>query len=366
MSDHSTFSPSSADRWMVCQESLIPLEGLHYSAESEDSGFARDGTAKHKLAEWALTNNEDTVNALLMDMAFAGLTVTTDMVEAADVYVNAVREVLRNPDYGMLELEARVHMPTIHEDMYGTLDCRIFSERKKHLIIGDAKFGWERKDATTWQLRAYAVGACNDLEDQGYEVETITCFIVQPLDTFEQVKLVTYTRAEVKKFAAQMKKATKGNAIQAGTHCKYCQRAPVCQALQDFSEEAFAPVVDDVQDIRATVSNLTPAQINTILNRQEAVGIWFAAVAAYAKQLAMLGEKFEDWELSQGQGNRRYKDTNEAERLLLNRFGDGIYEPRVLRSPAQIEKIWPKAKVIMKELTERPKSGQVLKRKNAC
>jgi hypothetical protein len=363
---HSTFSPSSSNRWMVCQQSLIPPEGMHYVRDEEETQWAKDGTAKHKLGEWAISNNCDTVDALLMDMSFAGLRVTTDMVEAADVYVNAIRDLMtRDPSYNMLDLELRVSMPEIHEDMEGTLDARLYSEAKKHLIVGDAKFGWKVVEAAgNWQLRSYAIGATQDLEDLGYEVERITCFICQPTDKFEPVKTVEYSRKDLKQFIRQMKQATKGNAVQAGDHCEYCQRAHMCETLEAYVQEVVQEASQhDVGQYDAILATKSPEQIADILNRSEAVKVWFGAVAGWAKQIMLLGGDVPGYMLYDGQGNRRYIDAGNAEKVLKAKFGDDIYEPLVLRSPAQIENIWPAAKVVMKELTERPRSGLKLKRK---
>ena len=373
MTDHSHFSPSSANRWVVCQESLIPVEGEHYVIDDDDNAFASDGSAKHKLSDWCLNNNADPVDALLGEMEFHGHVVTTDMAEASEVYVSHVRKLQADdPTLMHIWFEERVYIEDVHEDMYGTLDCALFSEVNKHLIVGDAKFGWEIVEVEgNWQLRSYAIGKVRELEDMGYEIERVTCFICQPTDAYQPVKAVEYSRDDLRKFARTMKKATKGTAVKAGNHCKRCPRAHFCDTLENFARELTEEAQTlPVKRFNEVVTAMTPEKISEILDRKAAFDAWFAAVASWAKQLIILGTEIPNYELKGGLGNRIYRDLTEAENVLLALYGDGIYEPRTLRSPAQIEKIWKDAKPLLKGTGEkpglcyRPPLGLKLKRKN--
>lgn len=372
---HSRYAPSSAHRWVVCQESLKPLPDhlkQYARRDDEDDDYSRDGSAKHSLSAWAINGHRDPVDALLEDIEFHGLTPTTDMVEAAAVYVTAIRDLLdRDPSYNQMWIEDRVYMPSIHEEMSGQLDCAIFSELKEHLIIGDAKFGWELVEPG-WQGRSYAIGKVAELEDLGYTISKITHFICQPADKHEPIKLEVLTREELRSHEKTLKKATKGKSIKAGDHCKYCPRAAVpglCAALEGMATEAIPNDMHSVQDFDEMIVEMTPQQVADVLDRQEAFKIWFAACANWAKRLLLLNTDVPGYYLHDGQGNRSYIDANVAEKVLLEKYGDGIYEARTLRSPAQIEKIWPNAKVLMNGhgdqpgLCTRPKTGYTLKRK---
>lgn len=372
---HSNFSPSSAHRWVNCQVSLQEVPGLDYVMELEEgeSEFARDGSAKHALGEWALSNNQNPVDALLMERAFHGVTVTTDMVEAADVYVDTVRELMKDETYNIMELESRVYVQEIHEDMYGTLDVRLFSEAKRHLIIGDAKFGWEIVEAAgNWQLRSYAIGAVRELEDQGYEIDTVTVFICQPADKEHPYKWTTYNRSELKGFAKTLRRATKGSTLKPGSWCRYCRRSTACTgpgSLDEYARGVLPYELHTPEDFDDLIARQTPEKVAEILDRQEVVKIWFAAAAAWAKQLMILGRDVPGYCLRDSQGNRDYRDINASERVLHAEYGDDIYEPRVLRSPAQIEKVFPGAKILLNGtdefpgLTHRPQYGQKLKKR---
>lgn len=352
---HHRFSPSSADRWVVCQESVLPLDAEHYIA-NDDTEYSKDGSAKHALSDWALRNDCDTFDALLAEMAFHGLQVTTEMMEAADVYVHHIRELIRNdPTLIHHWYEERVYVHDVQDGMYGQLDCALYSEEKKHLKLRDAKFGWETIDVETWQLRVYAVGKVRELEDLGLEVETVEVGVVQPLDKWEPIKVKTYTRDQIKRFARQLKKATTGSAVKAGNHCHRCKRAHVCQTYDDFvADIANEALTNSPADVQRLVAAKTPEQIAALLAQEDAVTRYFSALKGWAKQLIMLGQEVPGWHLKGGLTHRYYRDPAIAERVLHTRYGDGIYEPKTLRSPAQIEGIWKDAAALMKGTDEQP------------
>lgn len=352
---HSRFAPSSADRWSVCQESLIPLDAEHYVADDETE-YSKDGSAKHALADWALRNECDPFEGLLHEMVFHGVQCTTDLVEAADVYVNYVRSlILADPTLTYHWFEERVLIEDIDEDMYGTLDCALYSEVNKHLKIGDGKYGWETVEVDTLQLVCYAIGKIRELEDLGFEVETVEVFIVQPMDKWEPIKTKTYTREQLKRHAAKLKKATKGTAVKAGNHCHRCRRAHVCATYDEFvADLSRDAVTSSPADVQRLVAVKTPAEIAALLDQEQAVTNYFKALKAWAKQLIMLKQDVPGYYLKGGLGHRYYVDEATAERVLQHHYGDGIYAPRTLRSPAQIEKIWPSAKELMKGTDEVP------------
>lgn len=368
---HSHLSPSASHRWVKCQESLKPVEGDHYAQDDEDNKYSKDGSAKHKFAQWCIEQKEEPISALLNEMKFHGLSVTPDMVDAVDFYVSTVNEYLAVDPEAQFWLEDRVYMEEVSPDMYGNLDCAIYRERTAHLIIGDGKYGYETVEAVdNWQLRCYALGKTAELENQGFKVEKITCFIAQPADDRKPLKEVEYDRRDLVAFTRILKRAIKGKAAEAGDHCKYCPRAHICPTLEQHVNEVASEAVErNPAAFDQLVTMRTPEEIARILHRQGAYKIWFAAVSGYAKQLLILGHDVPGWCLKESWGNRVYKDANEAEKILNNLYGNGIYEPRVLRSPAQIEKVWPDAKDLMagtvsrSGLTERPYNGKTLKRK---
>jgi hypothetical protein len=140
--------------------------------------------------------------------------------------------------------------------------------------------------------------------------------------------------------------------------------------LDRYVREAIDPALKQpVGSFPTLAEKMTAEECGALLDKQEAVGIWFKAVARFAKHLAILGDTIPGYELGESKGHRKYKNPEDAERVLHSEFGDDIYEARQLRSPKAIEDKWPRAKVLMNGtkdtagLTVRPSLGQVLKKK---
>lgn len=367
---HSRYAPSGSDRWAVCQLSLQPVPSSHYINEDDgtDTDFARFGSAAHALGAAAITEQREPADFLLDDRQFHGLDPTVKMVDSVAVYWAWAMDLVRERSYEIF-LEHRVEAPSIHEDCEGTADLRAFSEAKSHLVIGDYKSGWQDVDVLSYQFAIYAIGELDTLEDMGYTVERITVVVIQPLNEAEPIRSHDYTTKELRRIARKLAQATKGSAAKAGSHCKYCLHAHYCEVLASHANEALPGPLHGPEDFDEMVVSLTPEMIAEILDRQEAVAIWFAAVAKWAAQLIVLKTEVPGWELRPTKRKRRYTNVDIAESVLLDKFGPDIYEPREIRSPAQIEKIWPSAKALMNGrpgkpgLTERPQAGVTLKRK---
>jgi len=364
---HSRFAPSKSDRWANCQISLLPVASEHFVAEV-DREDASLGSACHALSAACLNERVQPADFLFEDRQFHKMDVTVGMVESASVYLNYVQEAYIDRGYEWY-VEHHVEAPSIHEDCYGTTDFRAFSEIRKHLVMVDYKSGHTQVDPTTYQLAIYANGELETLLDMGYEIETITCVIVQPTNEADPIREHNYTVKDLRRIARKLKEATKGHAAKAGEWCKYCPHAHYCDTLASYANDVLPGELHGKEDFDEMVQRLTPGLLAEIMDRQPVVNIWFAAVASWASQLAMLGTEIPGYELKDGQGHRRYVDVSNAESVLKQEFGDDIYEPRELRSPAQIEAIWPKAKALMKGrpgkpgLTYRPQLGPRLKRK---
>lgn len=366
---HSRFAPSSSDRWANCQLSLNPPQSDHFAQmideeEREDAGL---GSACHALGAACLNEHCEPHDFLLDDRQFHRRDVTADMADNAKVYVDFCRTFIA--DGYEWYVEHHVEAPNIHEDCYGTTDFRGFHAERKHLVMLDYKSGHTYYDPRTYQLAIYASGELNTLEDMGYEVDKITVYIVQPAHTGDQIRKHDYSPKELKRVARDLKKATQGSAAKAGEWCKYCVHSSYCSVLAEYANAVLPGYMHGPEDFDKMVADMTPEMILEIMDRQPVVNIWFAAVFKWAQQLAMLGETFEGYELKGGQGKRKYIDPVNAETVLHAKFGDDIYEPRTLRSPAQIEGIWPEAKSLMAGrpgvpgLTTRPKLAMKLKRK---
>lgn len=353
MAFHSPFPPSSAHRWVVCQQSLVPPK-LPLNDENQ---YATDGSAKHALAKWAFDYGKDPVDALINEEKVSGFDITLDMVEAASFYTDYVRNLIRLSG-GAYEFwsENRVFMPEIHPEMSGTLDSSIYQFTRRHLIVIDAKFGWEKIEADgNWQMRSYGIGKTGEIEARGGKVSSVTCVIIQPMDEHKPVKTVEYHRDELADYADVMRKALTRNDIEPGPHCHRCKRAHECAALDSYVNKYMSEVLYETDPkriyrelIEEQARELTPEEIGNILSREESFKWWFTAVSQNAKKLLLSKIPVPGKKLKPSYTNREYIDKCEAENILWMHYGDAIYDPRELKGPAGIERLDPAAKKMLR------------------
>lgn len=348
---HSTFAPSSADRWAVCQISLLPYDGP--SCRSKDD-YATSGTAQHKAGSRAISERKDPIEYVLDGEVFAGLPFTIAMAEAVTFYVEWARKLIDVDGYEYF-IEERLEVPEIHEDCSGTTDAMLWSERNRHLIIGDYKSGWETVEPDSYQFAIYGKGGFRYLKERGIQIDRISCAVIQPLDKAEPVKWKHYTPRELDAVIAKLKRATKQNNAKAGDHCKYCPHAAVCETLDAYVAEVTDETKTDVQ-------TLAPDRVAMILDRQQTVTNFYKSVANYGAQLIAMKINVPGWELRDSLSDRFWINEADAEKRLKQNYGGDIYEPRKMRSPAQMETVFPGAKALVKELTNRTPTGVKLKK----
>jgi hypothetical protein len=216
-----------------------------------------------------------------------------------------------------------------------------------------------------WQLLLYAIGKVAELALFGCEVSRITLVISQPR-CHQHNYLFDMWDVEANELLPYIQKARAairdGRSLKAGPWCKFCSRKAYCEVFARHVNSALPSELHSPADFEKMAMSLTTELIAEILDREEAVKDWFKAIKAQAYRLVKLGADVPGWEIDPTLGNRIYVNPVEAEKVLLKQFGDVIYEPLKLRSPAQMEKI-KGSKPYIAKLTVRPTTGESLKRK---
>jgi hypothetical protein len=137
--------------------------------------------------------------------------------------------------------------------------------------------------------------------------------------------------------------------LVAGDHCgSYCPNAGGCPALRakayDFAVATFSDANDD-STIRLTPpGQLTPVQLTNILKAADILDNWLRSVEEFALAQATRGNVPEGFKLVEKGTHRRWQDAAEVERVFKAEFGERIYTPRKVISPAQLEKVVGKAR----------------------
>ena len=241
---HSRLSPSSAGQWVHCPGSVSMRACFPETGRSQ---AAEEGTACHWVgSEVLLGRGTDPFEGRV---APNNVVITTEMVDAAKVYVGAVRSLV--PLTAKITVEEKLVIKQIHENCYGTPDCWFFNVGQNELHIWDLKYGYGIVEPVeNWQLICYAIGALGKVANRNTK---ITVHIVQPRvpHPMGYDRTWCFMGEELCEYADQLKNAalkalsaTPG--VVSGDHCRYCSALHACPAARkaalyacDYSDRAI-------------------------------------------------------------------------------------------------------------------------------
>jgi hypothetical protein len=356
---HALFSPSASHRWLRCPGSVRLSEGL----TSPETVYSRRGTFGHEMAAACLTLGVPAEH--FRGHSDGEFVFDDELVAAVQVYLDVVNELVRSGPGGQLFVEHRVH---VTEDCYGTADAIVIGHDAIHIV--DLKLGagsYVEVEGNT-QLLTYAAGA---REQFGEAVRALPAklHVVQPLfDGAAPHRTAVALVSEVITHAsdivvAQRDALSEKPTLSAGEHCRYCPAAATCPALRDQAftavEEMFPDRSPGQLPTKVTAPPL-PEQIPSerlgqVLALADTVEQWIEAVRKEAFARASRGDQIPGMKLVARIGNRQWDNETRAAAVLRG-LGFDPFEAR-LRSPAQAEKLGPKAKAAVAELTHRPTTG---------
>jgi hypothetical protein len=310
---HATLGASTASRWMACPGSVKLGEGQPESS----SIFAQEGTAAHALAELSLRKGVDPHT--FIGMTIEGVEVDDDMADNVGVYVDYCDNIRLREDYW---IEQRFNLGALNPPapMFGTADFVAYDPAVKQLQVVDLKYGQGVvvEVEGNKQLRYYALGAV--LAHPELAIEQVVITVVQPRalhpDGFIRSEVVTYE--ELVGFAGDLLDAARRTQdpdapLATGPHCRFCPAIAICPAKHS-----------EAQSIAQTEFSAMPEAVRRLERGEEVKG--FKLVAKRA--------------------TRRFSDPDDAvEYLKASGYdGDEILETKI-KSPAQIEKLFPKKKM---------------------
>jgi hypothetical protein len=357
MQKHSKIGASGAKRWMTCPGSVRLCDGV----ANRTSEFAAEGTAAHALAEQCFQLKVPTANGFI-GTAIEGFIVNSDMAEAVNVYLKADLDDSQQGDE--IEYEVKFQLSEIHTGLYGTADRVRYRPSDRSLRITDYKHGAGVPVEVDWnpQLLYYAIGAAWRLGNRG--VSKVELEIVQPRCPHPggPVRMWETDIIELIEFADDLKHAAlateKPDApLIPGDHCRWCPAAGFCPAL------AKKALKSAQQDFSAELP-YSPGDLAEALESVPMVRQWLKSIEQFALEEALAGRIPPGNKLVEKRATRKWRDDEKAATALLEEFGmseDDVFEPRSLRSPAQIEeKYGKKNKGDLAELITSETSGVTL------
>lgn len=376
---HAKLSPSAAHRWMECPGSIRMSEGI-----AQKSGvFADEGTAAHTLAELCLRESCDAADFLGGHVNIRTGKVSRDtcegdgvfviddeMVDAVQVYVDVVREIVEPGDE--VEYEAKLDLSHIPGMGWGTGDCVVYKPETRQLVVVDLKYGKgvavRAKDNP--QTRAYALGASQRFHNRG--VERIDSVIVQPRcpmpgDAPAGVRREEIDIVDLVEFRRELESAARATQaadapLNPGDWCRFCPAAASCPALRGrvlaVAEMEFA------NDEPPAVADMSPEAMAGVLGQAGLIKDWLKRVEERAHDMARDGNPPTGFKLVASRATRKWRDEDATVKYLaavVELDDDQIYAPQKVRSPAQIEKVLgAKRKGEIADLVVSRSSGSIL------
>lgn len=386
---HALFSPSGASKWIPCPGSLA----LEQKEPNTSSVYAAEGTAAHKVLEWALGDTAKNTRAYLgriievneTDQSYQ-IEVTEDMCEhvqkVVDNIVNRIEEFKANPTVDGVELllEERVNFSHIvgQDDQFGTVDVLIiikYNDGSAALSVEDLKYGQgiAVKAQGNKQLQIYALAAYEE-NCMFYDIATVDTVIHMARKDY--TSSCSYTVDNLLAFKEELKTySLKGREgiehetlygcdrqfeekfLTPGDHCStgFCAARAKCPALTKFALRTMIDDFDDLTededdiDIRANVQDgidtisysgeITNEYLGKLMEAADTIDDWLRCVRGRVAAELLQGRTVPGFKLVEGRkGNRTWTNLAEAEKVMksMRLRQDDIYK-RTLVSPKQIE-----------------------------
>jgi len=374
---HSKIGASSCARWFACPGSIEFCKDI----PQEPSVYAKEGTQAHALGEYCLKNFVPPSKYINETVNLDGekVLVDTEMAQAVQVYFDVVTEDLKDfytngipMDQNEFFLEKRFHLTSVDEDAYGTSDAAL-AEVFSVLRVYDYKHGKgvpvdvkENK-----QLMYYALGVLQELDGTEDDFPWIELVIIQPRAPHPDgpVRKWRVSYGNLMMFKDELRMAIRATRLKdaplrAGTHCRFCPgRKTGCPAITqeavDVAQAQFAPAEsnDGIGFAMKKPSEMTPTEIQKVLNAGVIINDWVESVQKFAHSRAETGEKIPGYKLVKKKSNRKWLDDDTVAGKFMEEYGTDIYTMK-LKSPVQLGKIVPSKE--LEEFIIKPDTGTSL------
>ena len=330
MSSHSTFSPSSAKRWMNCTASLDAIAALPPSLQNGSGVAAVRGTALHLLAEHKLAlsgavsdiDSNSSKSIAEREKLLTEFRDDEEGLQCVDSFIAHIRSLTRLGAVVYSELRASYNH--IIPNGFGTVDAAIYDRVRKHLIIVDLKTGRIPVYAEdNEQLKIYALATINTL---GVKADKITMAISQ--NGF--LSTSTITMFELDRFREDL--ALVGTKIITGdtdyvasaSTCLFCPVAPTCAAFHNklIGNNDMSTTLNELP----AVNTLSDSQLVALAQNAKAITKYLNTVSDYVLEIAKDGG-LEDEDVSVVPVKGRFK----VDVTALERLGDdGLFVKKPL------------------------------------
>lgn len=326
---HAILSPSSADRWMICQGSV----GLSIGMPDNENAYSTEGTDYHEVAAVCLEENKDAIEFVGQPM-LSGALVTADNAIHLQKYIDMVRA--QHAAVGgtvLIEEVVPISQITGEEDAEGTSDAVILADGPE-LIVDDLKFG--RGVAVSAednrQEKIYAIGVL-DKHGLWEEYQTVRLVISQPrIDSVSEwcisIEALKAFKEEVR-LAAQLPLQRLANPnlpplplVVSEKGCRFCKAKAICPELERQATGALgdptAGFIDLTNPRNPKVEiTATGDRLGQLMGKADLMELFIKAVRAHVEAELLAGRAVKDYKLVQGKkGNREWTNEDDVLKAL--------------------------------------------------
>lgn len=339
--EHSMYPPSGSDGWVLCPL-WVKVNQLYPKPETEET---REGTAAHWVWSEALFGRPVLEGATAPN----GVIVTQDMLDAAEVFLEVVRERCAGLS---IHIEERVAIKRIHEKCFGTPDLWAFSTSNGWVLeVLDYKHGHRFVDEfENWQCITYTAGILDVLADaMGMPIGlfdqrvTVNITVVQPRCYYRGQPVRTWSvtasnlRAYINRLASAAEVAAKWT-DQAVTNsaCRDCPGRHVCPALQKaaYSDAEFATETTPIE-LSPEAASL---ELKMLERAYERLGARLEGMQEAVSTHIRQGRRVPFHRAEQSAGRTVWTAPHEAVVALGQLFGKDLSKPALV-TPNQAKKL---------------------------
>jgi hypothetical protein len=368
-SAHHPFGPSSLDQKLTCLASYNATLGMP-DTDSEDS---LSGTATHALVEYCREANVPAKSQLGREIRVLDVNgfsreflVDQARIDSAQTFIDHVNS-YPGVDFNEQRVQYHRYVLSPKPGGFGTLDAaRCTDERGMFADFKDGK-GVQVYATGSYQLLGCALGF---IEEWGHLFDwnddtPLELWIIQPRRDWKDKWEVTV--GFVKKWGEEVLKPRAALALlpdqpftPGEKQCRFCKIKGVCGARAKQTFNAAVGQFDDVDDavekaakLEATPGKLTNEQIAKILPVLGPIKKWCKDIEGHAYRELLQGRAVGDMKLVESSTDRVFVPGAAAvleeavlevadSELSADEAAALLYEPRSLKSPAQVEKLLDK------------------------
>lgn len=348
MFGHSPLGFSGAHRWMACPGSPHLIATLPPGSDPVDPDYRVAGTAAHAAWAWCLREGAEAWEA--GDREWEGYQLTAEDMDAGQVYLDLIHH-HQGDGHGDHFIEEACHAPEFHPLAYGTLD---------HILIdGDTAVLTDYKHGEgLWvdvvrnpQLMGYAVLALS----RWPQIEQFQLRICQPRcksSDGEPTRTWDVSAEEIKEWAAaellpaMIRAGAPQGELVAGEHCRFCPAKLACPKIREDASTftSSAPLAERMSD----------EALGSLYEKLAQTKMLAKAVEAEVYRRMMAGSTVPGSKVVVKKAWRVWKDG--AAEALEGSPVEEIYKTE-LKTPAEIEKMGPEAKRLVREWAYTPDAG---------